>query len=507
VNVTTLPLPAAPPSAAASRPVGPAAGEPGSFAALLDGALAGGRAAESDEAPSAPGAEAAENGADIAGAAAVIPTDVNRVDRTMEGLHPAFRDRLGRVIQRMEAEFGHQVRVVETLRTQERQDHLYAQGRTRPGPIVTWTRNSNHLTGRAADVLIDGSYNNPAGYARLAQVAQEEGLRTLGPRDPGHIELPRSFGDADRHAPHVVPRLPGEVPMHLERVEQPARPIAHSGGLAQVAAVAQVARVAEVAQVARVAQPAAAAELQGQRFAASAPRRGERSEPAILADARAALSAFAAADASGESGLSRVQAIRAAAESRGDDAGAQGGERGEWMTALAGRSISGSATAAPVAGGFGVDVAARVARVLEMQEGASARPLSSILLRLDNPAGGEDRIRVDLRGNSVDAQLDLQDPAEAQRLGARIGDLKQALERQGLDAEALRVRASTLRPDAAEAVRVAAALADEAPRPAARTSADAQGHPQRGRTPDPEHDDAGSRRSRQQHPPETEDPT
>lgn len=37
-------------------------------------------------------------------------------------------------------------------RTQAEQDALYAQGRTKPGPVVTWTRNSNHIGGRAVDV-------------------------------------------------------------------------------------------------------------------------------------------------------------------------------------------------------------------------------------------------------------------------------------------------------------------------------------------------------------------
>ena len=38
--------------------------------------------------------------------------------------------------------------------TQARQNLLYEQGRSRPGPVVTWTRNSNHLVGRAVDVMI-----------------------------------------------------------------------------------------------------------------------------------------------------------------------------------------------------------------------------------------------------------------------------------------------------------------------------------------------------------------
>lgn len=42
--------------------------------------------------------------------------------------------------------------VVEGLRTLERQKELYAKGRTKPGKIVTWTLNSEHLSGRAVDL-------------------------------------------------------------------------------------------------------------------------------------------------------------------------------------------------------------------------------------------------------------------------------------------------------------------------------------------------------------------
>lgn len=37
--------------------------------------------------------------------------------------------------------------VLEGVRSKARQEQLYAQGRTKPGPIVTWTRNSRHFIG------------------------------------------------------------------------------------------------------------------------------------------------------------------------------------------------------------------------------------------------------------------------------------------------------------------------------------------------------------------------
>lgn len=47
------------------------------------------------------------------------------------------------------------VQLVEGLRTQERQNALYAQGRPGgpAGPIVTWTKSSKHITGDAVDIV------------------------------------------------------------------------------------------------------------------------------------------------------------------------------------------------------------------------------------------------------------------------------------------------------------------------------------------------------------------
>jgi len=41
-----------------------------------------------------------------------------------------------------------------TKRTQAEQDALYAQGRTKPGRKVTWTRKSKHIDGKAFEIEI-----------------------------------------------------------------------------------------------------------------------------------------------------------------------------------------------------------------------------------------------------------------------------------------------------------------------------------------------------------------
>jgi len=54
---------------------------------------------------------------------------------------------LVRVVQKCLAR-GNKFVVTYGLRTVEEQAHLYAQGRTEPGNIVTWTMNSRHLPNR-----------------------------------------------------------------------------------------------------------------------------------------------------------------------------------------------------------------------------------------------------------------------------------------------------------------------------------------------------------------------
>jgi peptidoglycan L-alanyl-D-glutamate endopeptidase CwlK len=60
-------------------------------------------------------------------------------------------EQLAKVVRAVAAE--HDILVIEGVRTKERQADLYAQGRTKPGPIVTWTLQSKHIEGRAVDVV------------------------------------------------------------------------------------------------------------------------------------------------------------------------------------------------------------------------------------------------------------------------------------------------------------------------------------------------------------------
>ena len=93
------------------------------------------------------------------------------------------------------AAIGIRPEIICGLRPQAEQDRLYAQGRSRPGKIVTWTRVSKHNTGHAVDFglfcLTTGKYLDEAdpkraraGYSLIAEILT-----------PWKIKHGRSFGD------------------------------------------------------------------------------------------------------------------------------------------------------------------------------------------------------------------------------------------------------------------------------------------------------------------------
>jgi len=469
------------------------------FAGALASALSG---MPMPEAAARPGAGPAGGAGDGSGRVDMetATARVLEADRSLDRLAPAFRRRVERVIERMRSEYGHDVRLVEGYRTQERQHHLYAQGRTRPGAIVTWTRNSLHTRGLAADLLVDGSYDNPVGYARLAEVAREEGLATLGPHDAGHVELPV----AGRGAPYAAGPDGGRLATSRARIDA-ALDIATSGGAARGAAasaggagaspvVAPPSGAAPSAAAAAVAVPAVAAPARVQ-----APRPAAVAQVASVARPAAVGAGGAgraAGHASGDPGAagSRTGELATRSSSASSGAPRRAGRRpDEPVLAAPDVSASSHGTVAPAAlersaapGAAGA--AERVAGVLELQDAAMARPTSSVLLRLDDVDGGAARIRVALRGDALSAEISVPDPVEAARLGRHIDELGQALRRQSLSPESLRVHVAGERGSAsADALGAlsSAAIADPSPTgsPGAHTDPEAG----RERGPDDEH--------------------
>jgi hypothetical protein len=358
---------------------------------------------------------------------------LHEVSNNLDALDPTFRAKLERVMERMHTEYGHRVTVVETVRSQARQDALFAQGRTAAGPVVTWTRHSKHADGRAADLMVDGRWDNPTGYAHLAAIARDVGLRTLGARDPGHVEMPGDTGVSsetlsallgdlrdDTGDPSAQMRAAAQVSSASETA---AKAMSRVANAAQVARVAQVAQVAQVARVSDVARP-------GER--GSEPKAVEPVTPSLASLGLSSTAAFNTTELS--------TAVRAM------EAGAQ------------------------------VNMADRISQLLDLQATQAAKPLNSVLLRMQNAAGIDDQIRIDTRGTLVDARLGLGNAQQAAALTDRIGELREALEKHGLTADSVRVQASSSRSiDSATFSRPAAPVLDVA---ALRAAGDAQLHGQ-----------------------------
>lgn len=86
--------------------------------------------------------------------------NVETADVNMDHLFKSFRDKVVLILAQVNYETKGKIpgvygwKVAEGFRSQARQDWLYAQGRTRPGSIVTYKRGAtgNHPKGLAVDI-------------------------------------------------------------------------------------------------------------------------------------------------------------------------------------------------------------------------------------------------------------------------------------------------------------------------------------------------------------------
>lgn len=103
--------------------------------------------------------------------------------------------------------------VIELHRSYDRSGELFAQGRTKPGPIVTNAKGgeSAHNFGLAADLVLDGYLDRaglqpdyrPASYDLLGELCPKHGLVWGGSwkfKDRPHVQMP-DFVTAGEMAP------------------------------------------------------------------------------------------------------------------------------------------------------------------------------------------------------------------------------------------------------------------------------------------------------------------
>lgn len=87
--------------------------------------------------------------------------------RKLDKLTPRFKEKVELFIKELDST----IFVTESFRTKARQLELYAQGRTKPWRIVTWTRDkSKHLIGEAIDIAFLGGVLYPRELSKWQKV-------------------------------------------------------------------------------------------------------------------------------------------------------------------------------------------------------------------------------------------------------------------------------------------------------------------------------------------------
>lgn len=122
----------------------------------------------------------------------------------LKGVHPLLVAVVTEALKLSPVDF----RVIEGVRTPERQKALYAQGRTAPGPIVTWTLQSNHFVnkktgfGHAVDLLpAPYDWKNKEDFKALAKAmlaaSKKLGIPIRWGADWNRNDKPEEKGETD----------------------------------------------------------------------------------------------------------------------------------------------------------------------------------------------------------------------------------------------------------------------------------------------------------------------
>ena len=113
---------------------------------------------------------------------------------------------------------GLNVLITETYRSQERQNYLYEQGRTRSGKVVTWTKNSRHTSRRAWDICknVKGQeYSDASFFKKCGEIAKKFNITwggTWRTPDTPHFEVSENWSYKEgKKVARTVMQLPNEV--------------------------------------------------------------------------------------------------------------------------------------------------------------------------------------------------------------------------------------------------------------------------------------------------------
>lgn len=135
---------------------------------------------------------------------------LEKADKKLQGVHPVVATKARQLIERAYKE-GINVIITQGLRTIEEQNELYAQGRTKPGKVVTNARGgySYHNFGLAFDFAVlnpDGSvnWNVDEKWKRVGAIGKSLGLEWGGDwkdfKDYPHFQMTFGLSLADLRA-------------------------------------------------------------------------------------------------------------------------------------------------------------------------------------------------------------------------------------------------------------------------------------------------------------------
>lgn len=131
------------------------------------------------------------------------------MSRDLSVLHPELKQKITELAESCLKE-GLKIGIAETWRSVEEQDELYAQGRTKPGNIVTYARGSSYSSMHQWYIAFDfyrndgrGAYSNDDGFfSKIGAIGEKLGLewggRWTSPVDMPHFQLPYWGSTADR---------------------------------------------------------------------------------------------------------------------------------------------------------------------------------------------------------------------------------------------------------------------------------------------------------------------
>lgn len=137
---------------------------------------------------------------------------------------------------------GLAVKITETYRSQQRQNELYEQGRTTPGRVVTWTKNSRHTSRRAWDVVKltagGADYGDAGFFAACGAVARSLGITWGGDwktPDRAHFEIAKGWKMPEKEDDEMTEQERAKLDLLVDRTDKLALRVGEiADGLPQV---------------------------------------------------------------------------------------------------------------------------------------------------------------------------------------------------------------------------------------------------------------------------------